>query len=103
MTYQVVELSLPDGTSPFSEWFLSLDALVAAKITVAVSRIEQGNLSNVEWFRGIGEYKINWGPGLRIYIAKEGLKVIVLLGGGCKKRGGFKCEVQQVGGNTHRH
>jgi hypothetical protein len=25
----------------------------------------QGNLSNVEWFRGIGEYKIDWGPGFR--------------------------------------
>lgn len=41
---------------------------------------------NVEWFRGIGEYKIDWGPGYRIYLAKDGLKIIVLLGGGSKKR-----------------
>lgn len=47
--------------------------------------MEQGNLSNVDWFRGIGEYKINWGPGYRIYIAKDGLKIVVLLGGGTKK------------------
>ena len=46
----------------------------------------QGNLSNVEWFRGIGEYKMDWGPGLRIYLAKDGLKTILLLGGGTKKR-----------------
>lgn len=45
-----------------------------------------GNLSNVEWFRGIGEYKIDWGPGLRIYLAKDGLKIIILIGGGTKKR-----------------
>jgi hypothetical protein len=38
--------------------------------------MEQGNLSNVEWFRGIGEYKIDWGPGYRIYLAKDGLKII---------------------------
>jgi len=25
--------------------------------------MEQGKLSNVEWLRGIGEYKIDWGPG----------------------------------------
>lgn len=53
---------------------------------MAVSRIEQGNLSNVEWFRGIGEYKIDWGSGLRIYLAKDGLKIIILIGGGTKKR-----------------
>ena len=41
---------------------------------------------NVEWFRGIGEYKIDWGPGYRIYLAKDGLKIIILLGGGSKKR-----------------
>jgi putative component of toxin-antitoxin plasmid stabilization module len=41
--------------------------------------MEQGNLSNVEWFRGIGEYKIDWGPGYRIYLAKikRALKVEV--------------------------
>ena len=48
--------------------------------------MQQGNLSSVEWFRGIGEYKIDFGPGWRIYLAKEGLEIIVLLGGGSKKR-----------------
>ena len=48
--------------------------------------MELGNLSNVEWFRGIGEYKIDWGPGYRIYLAKDGLEIVVLLGGGSKKR-----------------
>ena len=43
-------------------------------------------LSNFDWFRGIGEYKIDWGPGLRIFLAKDGLKIIILIGGGTKKR-----------------
>jgi putative addiction module killer protein len=60
--------------------------VAAAKVRVAVTRMEQGNLSNVEWFRGIGEYKIDWGAGLRIYLAKDGLKIIILIGGGTKKR-----------------
>ena len=86
MSFQVKELLLPDDRSPFAAWFATLDPMVAAKVSVAAARMEQGNLSNVEWFRGIGEYKIDWGPGLRIYLAKDGLKIIILLGGGSKKR-----------------
>jgi hypothetical protein len=37
------------------------------------------------WFRGIGEYKIDFGPGWRIYLARDGIQIIVLLGGGSKK------------------
>lgn len=85
MAYQVVELLLEDGSSPYAAWFDSLDAVSAAKTATAKLRMEQGNLSNVAWFRGIGEYKIDWGPGYRIYLAKDGLRLIVLLGGGTKK------------------
>jgi putative addiction module killer protein len=48
--------------------------------------MEQGNLSKVEWFRGIGEYKIDSGSSLRIYLAKDGRKIIILIGGGTKTR-----------------
>ncbi len=86
MIFQVRELLLDDGTSPYADWFGGLDPVAAAKVAIAKLRMEQGNLSNVEWFRGIGEYKIDWGPGYRIYLAKDGLKIIVLLGGGTKRR-----------------
>ena len=86
MNYRVVELLLEDGSSPYADWFATLDPVAAAKITVAKVRIAQGNLSNVEWFRGIGEYKIDWGPGYRVYLAREGKTIIILLGGGTKKR-----------------
>ncbi|AJY71976.1 addiction module protein [Geobacter sulfurreducens] len=85
MGYRVYELLLEDGTSPYADWFNSLDPLAAAKVAVAKIRIEQGNTSNVKWFEGIGEYKIDWGPGYRIYLARDGQKIIVLLGGGTKK------------------
>jgi putative addiction module killer protein len=35
---------------------------------------------------GIGEYVIDWGPGYRIYLAKDGDSLIVLFGGGTKRR-----------------
>ncbi|TXL66077.1 type II toxin-antitoxin system RelE/ParE family toxin [Zeimonas arvi] len=85
MLYKIEELLREDGASPFAEWFDSLEAVAAAKVRVAVGRMEQGNLSRVEWFRGIGEYKIDWGPGLRVYLARDGLTVILLIGGGTKR------------------
>ena len=85
ITYLIKELLVNDSTSPFGDWFAELDSSAAAKVRVAVARMEQGNLSNVQWFRGIGEFRIDWGPGFRIYLAKDGLRIILLLGGGTKK------------------
>ena len=85
MTYQVLELLQPDGASAYAQWFDTLVPDVAAKITTAKLRMQLGNFSNVVWFRGIGEYKIVFGAGWRIYFAKDGLQVIILLGGGSKK------------------
>lgn len=74
-----------DGNNPYQAWFNGLDAQAAAKVTVAKTRMELGNTSNIEWFRGIGEYKIDWGPGYRIYLAKDGEALIILFGGSTKK------------------
>jgi putative addiction module killer protein len=82
---KVQEYLREDGSSPYQTWFDSLDAQAAAKVTVAKSRLELGNTSNVKWFKGIGEYKIDWGPGYRIYLAQEGEELIILFGGGTKK------------------
>ncbi|GCL34931.1 type II toxin-antitoxin system RelE/ParE family toxin [Sphaerospermopsis sp. FACHB-1094] len=82
---RVQEYLKEDGSSPYQEWFDSLDAQAAAKVTVAKSRLELGNTSKVKWFDGIGEYKIDWGPGYRIYLAQDGKQLIVLFGGGTKK------------------
>lgn len=82
---EIKEYIRVDGTSPFQKWFSHLDAQAAAKVTVAIARLEQGNTSNIKWFKGLGEYRINWGPGYRIYLMQEGDKLIILLGGGTKK------------------
>lgn len=74
-----------DGSNPYQTWFNELNGQAAAKITVAKVRLELGNTSNISWFRGIGECKVNWGPGYRIYLARDGNSLIILLGGGTKK------------------
>jgi putative addiction module killer protein len=86
MSNEVRELLLEDGSSPYATWFNGLAPAVAAKVVTAKLRIQQGNLSSVEWFRGIGEYKVDYGRGWRIYLARDGLQIIILLGGGSKAR-----------------
>jgi putative addiction module killer protein len=84
---EVLEYLDRNGRSPYAEWFDSLHAQAAAKVAVAVMRIGQGNLSNVKSVgAGIYEYKLDFGPGYRIYFGKDGDDVVILLGGGTKKR-----------------
>ena len=75
-----------DGSIPFKRWFDSLDFQAAAKVSVTLARMEAGHTSNIKWISGLGEYKIDWGPGYRIYFLQDGDNLIVLLGGGTKKR-----------------
>lgn len=85
MSIRVVEYVREDQRSPYAAWFNALDAQAAAKIAIAKLRMEMGNLSAIKWFQGVGEYRIDWGPGYRIYLAKDGDTLIVLFGGGTKK------------------
>ena len=46
-----------------------------------------GNLSNVKGVGGgVLEYRIDFGPGYRIYFGRDGDALIILLGGGTKVR-----------------
>jgi putative addiction module killer protein len=85
MKVRLEEYTREGGGNPYQDWFNSLDAIAAAKVTVAKTRMELGNTSNIKWFRGIGEYVIDWGPGYRIYLAQEGGALIILFGGSTKK------------------
>lgn len=80
----VVEYIREDDSNPYQRWFDSLPIAAATKVATAKLRIELGNTSAIKWFAGIGEYRIDWGPGYRIYLAKEGDTLIVLFGGGSK-------------------
>jgi putative addiction module killer protein len=85
MPIKVEEYLREDASSPYKTWFDSLPAQAAAKVTVAKLRMELGNTSSIKWFDGMGEYVIDWGPGYRIYLAKDGEALIILFGGGTKR------------------
>jgi putative addiction module killer protein len=76
-----------NGNKRFAAWLEGLDAAAAAKVTIALARMEQGNFSKVKGVgSGVFEYKIDFGPGYRIYFGKDGDRVVILIGGGTKKR-----------------
>lgn len=84
---KTLEYECEDGTKPFKQWFDSLSSVIALKIRTAVARMKNGNFSNVKSVgNGVSERKIDFGPGYRIYFAKDGDNLIILLGGGTKKR-----------------
>jgi putative addiction module killer protein len=83
----VQEYVCEDGLSPFRSWFDALDPHASAKVATAVIRLELGNLSNVKWIGGgLGEYRIDWGPGYRIYLTQDGDDLVILFVGGSKRR-----------------
>jgi putative addiction module killer protein len=56
-------------------------------LILTVARLENGNTSNVKSVgSGVYEYKINFGPGYRVYFAYDGKNIILLLAGGSKQR-----------------
>lgn len=75
-----------DGNSSFAEWFKGLDTQTALKINTVITRMKQGNTSNIKGVgSGVFERTIDHGPGYRIYFGKENHDIVILLCGGSKK------------------
>jgi len=73
--------------NPFERCFNQLSAPAAAKVVTALVRMEQGNFSNAKSVGGgVLECRIDFGPGYRVYFGRDGDSIVILLGGGAKKR-----------------
>ena len=84
---EILEYLDAGGRSPYRDWFDALDAIAAAKVTVAVARMRNGNFSNAKGVgSGVQEYRVDFGPGYRIYFGRDGETLVILLAGGTKKR-----------------
>jgi putative addiction module killer protein len=89
ITWTVIEYTDEQEESPFAKWFSRINAQAAARISTALYRLGQGNLSNTRSVgKGVFEYKVDFGPGYRIYFGRDGNRIIVLLTGGTKKQQG---------------
>lgn len=84
---KVEEYIAADGRNPFKDWFNDLNAPAANKVNTYLTRIEQGNTSSLKPIKGaFQEVVIDWGPGYRIYVGRDGDKLVILFGGGIKKQ-----------------
>jgi putative addiction module killer protein len=76
-----------EGSSSFGDWFERLNSPASEKVAVALYRLASGNFSNVKSVcTGVLEYRIDFGPGYRIYFGRDGERLVILLGGGSKQR-----------------
>ncbi len=83
---RVLEYIDASGRSPYGRWFDRLKAVAAAKVATGVYRLSEGNFSNVKGVGGgVFEFRIDFGPGYRVYFGKDGDLVVILLGGSSKK------------------
>ena len=84
---QVTEYVDARGRRPFARWFNRLDGQAAIKVTAALDRMGRNVLSRAKGVGGgVLEYRIDSGPGYRLYFGRDGGTLIVLLGGGTKRR-----------------
>jgi len=84
---QVEEFVTDEDVSPFRRWFDDLDHQAAALVTIAIDRLGEGNTANAKSIGdGVSELRINRGPGYRIYFGWDSKVLVILLGGGTKRR-----------------
>ena len=84
---KIVEYLDDQGRSPFAKWFSRLPPIAASRVTIALARLENGNISAVKAVgQGVHEVRVDFGPGYRIYFGNDGEDWVILLAGGSKKR-----------------
>ena len=85
--YTVLRYQTREGQDVFGQWLAGLRDLKArARIAVRIDRLAAGNLGDCKALAGgVAELRIDYGPGYRVYFARVGGVVLLLLGGGDKR------------------
>ncbi len=75
-----------DSTIPYAQWLNSLrDNKAISRIEKRIKRVSLGNLGDYRSVgEGVGELRIDYGPGYRVYFGQVGTTIVLLLCGGDK-------------------
>jgi putative addiction module killer protein len=75
-------------TEAFRGWLAGLrDRRAVARIASRIALIERGTVGDVRSLgSGLSEFRIDYGPGYRLYAAQRGAVMIILLCGGDKRK-----------------
>jgi len=85
-----------NGAVPFRDWLGRIDTGARARIVTAILRLEMGNFSAAQSVgAGVSELRLDFGPGYRVYFGRDGEKLVILVGGGTKKRQQTDIEIAQ--------
>ena len=89
MLFEIKHYVTDDGCDIYDRWYRDLMAKkpqIAARISVRISRMERGNFGDCKPCRsGVWELRIDVGSGYRVYYARVGQTVVLLLCGGDKR------------------
>lgn len=87
MTVELRHYQTATGAQPFVEWLAGLaDRQARARVQARLARVASGNFGDVEPVgEGVLELRINWGPGYRVYFARVGNAIVLLLCAGDKR------------------
>jgi len=74
-------------TPVFARWLADLrDRAARQRIVARLRRFELGNPGDVKPVgEGVGELRVDFGPGYRLYFVRRGESVVVMLCGGAKR------------------
>ncbi|MFO1115271.1 MAG: type II toxin-antitoxin system RelE/ParE family toxin [Beijerinckiaceae bacterium] len=83
-------------TAAFIKWHSGLrDRRAYARVSVRLNYLSQGNFGDVKPVGGgVSELRIDYGPGYRVYLARRGETLVVLLGCGTKRT--QKADIQRA-------
>lgn len=86
--FDIRDYTTPEGNDPFKDWVASLaDRVARARVLARVQRMAAGNFGDCKPLDGgVWELRIDHGPGYRVYYARAGGRVILLLIGGDKRK-----------------
>ncbi|WP_188909737.1 type II toxin-antitoxin system RelE/ParE family toxin [Aureimonas endophytica] len=76
-------------TASFRKWLIGLRDRQAYRRIV---RLERGQFGDAKFFDGLGELRIDHGPGYRVYFMRRGKMLVILLCGGDKSSQGRDIE-----------
>jgi putative addiction module killer protein len=83
---EIVEYTDHFGRVPFRDWLENLrDLQGRARIRSRLLRVAEGNLGDCRMLRdGVMELKVDFGPGYRVYLSRQGSLMVLLLCGSDK-------------------
>lgn len=84
--YRIEHYRTAAGIDVFGEWFDRLrESQARARIALRLDRLTLGLVGDAKMLRdGVSELRVDQGPGYRVYFARDGRSMVLLLCGGVK-------------------